>query len=95
METEKENEHLLEACFRDSESEEELELGIEDAFRKFDRDGDGFLGTRDLKQLLYKIGVKLREHEFREFLAAADLDRDGKISFEGTPASFCKGWSGV
>ena len=55
---------------------------IRDAFRVFDRDGNGFISVIDLTDVLLKIGEKLSQEEVEELMSEADIDGDGNIYYD-------------
>ena len=55
---------------------------IRDAFRVFDRDGNGFISVIDLTDVLLKIGEKLSQEEVEELMSEADIDGDGNVNYE-------------
>lgn len=63
---------------KNSDTEEEL---IE-AFKVFDRDGDGFITASELKFSLWNLGEKLLDSEVDEMVHEGDVDGDGKINFD-------------
>lgn len=52
-------------------------------FRVFDRDGNGFITRDELQTAMEMIGESLTETQLTQLLAIADLDKDGKINYEG------------
>ena len=56
---------------------------IQEAFRVFDRDGDGFISAAELKHVMNNLGEKLTDEEVDQMIIDADRDGDGKIDFEG------------
>ena len=64
--------------FHDSDIEEE----IREAFRVFDKEGNGFIATAELAAVLQNIGDVLSEEETEELVAEADMDGDGNINYE-------------
>ena len=64
--------------FHDSDIEEE----IREAFRVFDKEGNGFISTLELSAVLQNIGEVLSEEETDELIAEADIDGDGNINYE-------------
>ena len=56
---------------------------LEQAFRMFDKDGDGFIDARELRHLLTNLGEKLSEEEVDEMIAEVDIDGDGKVDYTG------------
>lgn len=59
-------------------SEDEL---IE-AFKVFDKDGNGFITSKELKHVMTNLGEKLTIEEAEEMINEADLDGDGQINYE-------------
>ena len=53
------------------------------AFKKFDRDGSGFITADEVEDLLYTVyGFPPLEEEVKLFMESFDLNNDGKISLE-------------
>merc|ERR1712063_6506 len=62
---------------KDTESEEE----IVDAFKVFDKNGDGLISTVELRHVMTNLGEKLSEEEVDEMLQEADIDPSGNINY--------------
>ena len=60
------------------DSEEE----IKDAFRSFDKDGNGFINAQDLRHVMINLGEKLTEEEVDEMIREADVDDSGMVNYE-------------
>jgi len=54
---------------------------IREAFRIFDRDGNGFIDSKELKHIVTQMGQVLTNAEADEFMLEADLNGDGKLDF--------------
>ena len=65
---------------RDTEGEEE----IKEAFRVFDKDGNGHISASELRYIMTNLGEKLTDEEVDEMIKEADIDGDGHINYEGT-----------
>lgn len=64
-------------------SEEDLESDIREAFRIFDKDGNGSISASELRHVMTNLGEKLTDEEVEEMLREADIDGDGQINYEG------------
>merc|ERR1711992_416621 len=54
---------------------------IREAFKIFDRDGNGYIDSKELKQVVTRMGHVLTSAEADEFMKEADLDGDGKLDY--------------
>lgn len=54
-----------------------------DAFRIFDKDGNGFIDAKELRHVLVHLGEKLKDDEVDELLREVDINGDNQISYEG------------
>ncbi|CAG8760325.1 13486_t:CDS:2 [Cetraspora pellucida] len=63
---------------KDSDIEEE----IKEAFKVFDKDGNGLISAAELKVVMSSIGEKLSDEEIDEMIHEADVDGDGQINYE-------------
>lgn len=59
---------------------------LEAAFRRFDADGSGYISTKELRDVMLRMGRHLTRHDVEEMIKTIDGNGDGKISFE----EFCK-----
>ena len=69
---------MLAREFHDSDIEEE----IREAFRVFDKEGNGFISTAELAAVMMNIGEVLSQEETEELVAEADIDGDGNVNYE-------------
>ncbi|KAH6569233.1 hypothetical protein BASA50_002850 [Batrachochytrium salamandrivorans] len=53
-----------------------------EAFKMFDKDGNGFITATELKVVMGNIGEKLTDDEIEEMIREADEDGDNQISYE-------------
>ena len=68
----------------DTEGEEE----IKEAFRVFDKDGNGHISAAELRHIMTNLGEKLTDEEVDEMIKEADIDGDGHINYEGKLCCF-------
>ncbi|KAG7254999.1 hypothetical protein CRUP_034735, partial [Coryphaenoides rupestris] len=64
---------------KDTDSEEE----IREAFRVFDKDGNGYISAAELRHVMTNLGEKLTDEEVDEMIREADIDGDGQVNYEG------------
>ena len=63
---------------RDTDSEEE----IRQAFKVFDKDGNGYISAAELRHVMATLGEKLTDYEVDQMIREADVDGDGQLSYE-------------
>ncbi|XP_046535934.1 calmodulin-like protein 3 [Equus quagga] len=63
---------------KDRDSKEE----IREAFCMFDKDGNGFISTAELRHVTTRLGEKLTKEEVDKMIWAADVDGDGQVNYE-------------
>jgi len=69
---------MMSRKIRDTESEEE----IRESFRVFDKDGNGFISSTELRHVMNNLGEALTDEEVEEMIRAADIDGDGQVNYE-------------
>ncbi|XP_052103938.1 calmodulin-alpha-like [Mytilus californianus] len=69
---------LMAKKMKDGDAEEE----IKEAFRLFDKEGNGFISGAELRHIMTAIGEKLTDLEVDDMLHEADLDGDGMINYQ-------------
>lgn len=69
---------LMSRKMKDTDTEEEL---IE-AFKVFDRDGNGFISAAEMRHVMTNLGEKLTDDEVDEMVREADVDGDGSVNYE-------------
>jgi len=63
---------------KDNESSDD----IKEAFKVFDRDGDGYISAEELGQVMSTLGESLTQEEIDEMIREADSDGDGRVCYE-------------
>ncbi|CAF3072827.1 unnamed protein product [Rotaria sp. Silwood2] len=64
-----------------NEGDQEAEL--REAFRLFDRDNSGYITINELKEVMLNMGEKLNQEELEDMMREADVNKDGKLDYEG------------
>ena len=65
-------------CIRDRDTEED----IIEAFRVFDKDGNGTISAAELRHVMTNLGEKLTDEEVDEMIREADVNGDGIIDYK-------------
>ena len=60
----------------------EIEEDLREAFRSFDRDGNGLISVAEIKFIMTTLG-ELTEDEVNDMIQYSDTDGDGYIDYEG------------
>uniref|UniRef100_T1K1M3 EF-hand domain-containing protein n=1 Tax=Tetranychus urticae TaxID=32264 RepID=T1K1M3_TETUR len=75
--------HMMSRKMKETDKEEELR----EAFRVFDRNGDGFINAAELRHVMTNLGEKLTDEEVEDMIKEADLDGDGLVNYDGKKKS--------
>jgi calmodulin len=67
---------------KDTDSEEYSEDEILEAFKVFDKDGNGFISAAELRHVMTNLGEVISDEEVHELIREADIDGDGQINYE-------------
>ena len=59
------------------------EKEMENLFKMFDLNRDGFITEGEIKKTMKNLGEKIKKKDVRKMMKVADLNKDGKISFPG------------
>ena len=59
-----------------------LRGGAQEAFKVFDKDGNGFISAAELRHVMTNLGEKLTEDEVDEMIKEADFDGDGQVNYD-------------
>ncbi|KAK3581616.1 hypothetical protein CHS0354_017505 [Potamilus streckersoni] len=58
------------------------EEALREAFRIFDKDGDGSLSSDELRRVMTSMGDKFTDAEVDEMVREVDMDGDGHVNYE-------------
>lgn len=62
---------------------------IREAFKVFDRDGNGYVNAAELKHVMTNLGEKLTDSEVDEMIREIDVEGDGQINYEELVRLMC------
>ncbi|XP_058748657.1 calmodulin-like protein 11 [Vicia villosa] len=65
-----------------TQMKENISKELKEAFRIFDRDQDEYISAIELKDVMMRLGERLTDEEVEQMIREADLDGDGKVSYE-------------
>jgi len=72
----------LAAKFLIEEDEEEMKYELKEAFRLYDKQGNGYITTGTLKEILREIDATLNEYNLDQIVDEVDEDGSGTIDFD-------------
>merc|ERR1712079_719060 len=72
----------LAAKFLIEEDEEEVKWELKEAFRLYDKQGNGYITTNTLKEILREIDSNLTEYNLDQIVDEVDEDGSGTIDFD-------------
>lgn len=73
----------LTARFLVEEDTEAMQEELREAFRMYDKEGNGYIPTSALREILKALDDKLTEDELDEMIAEIDTDGSGTVDFDG------------
>jgi len=73
---------ILAAKFIIEEDDADVARELKEAFRLYDKEGQGFISTKILKQILHEIDDKLSEAELDGIIEEVDEDGSGTVDFD-------------
>ncbi len=62
--------------------DQDIEEELLEAFKIFDRDGNGSISAAELRYAMMNLGEKLTDEEVNDMILEADINSDGQIDFE-------------
>jgi len=55
---------------------------LREAFKMFDKDGNGYISGEELRSVMKSLGEHLTEIEIKQMIQEADKDGDGMVNYE-------------
>ena len=68
--------------YKSKNREDDFTNDDKEMFKRYDKDGDGFVTHQELKDFAMKRGLSITDREIEEMIKDADANEDGKVSFE-------------
>uniref|UniRef100_A0A0B7A229 EF-hand domain-containing protein n=1 Tax=Arion vulgaris TaxID=1028688 RepID=A0A0B7A229_9EUPU len=72
----------VEAIIKKYGFDPESQDALREAFRIFDKDGNGLISAVEIRHILCNLGEKLSDEEVDEMIREADITGDGHINYE-------------
>ncbi|KAK8728578.1 hypothetical protein OTU49_009023, partial [Cherax quadricarinatus] len=79
----------LAAKFLIEEDEEALKAELKEAFRVYDREGNGYITTEVLREILRELDNRLTEEDLDNIIEEVDEDGSGTLDFDGVSTPAC------
>lgn len=73
--------------FLEEEDAEAMQQELKEAFRLYDREGNGYITTSTLKEILAALDDKLNNADLDGIIAEIDTDGSGTVDFDGESLS--------
>jgi len=73
---------LLAQKFMNEEDEEEMKKELKEAFRLYDKNGEGFIPTSVLRQILKELDDQLGDEDLDGIIEEVDADGSGTVDFD-------------
>ncbi|KAF7265736.1 hypothetical protein GWI33_020819 [Rhynchophorus ferrugineus] len=68
--------------FLENEDEEALQKELKEAFRLYDKEGNGYIPTSSLREILAALDDQLTNDQLNEMIAEIDTDASGTVDFD-------------
>jgi Ca2+-binding EF-hand superfamily protein len=62
--------------------EKNVDQELSEAFRAFDKDGNGVISASELKNMMRSLGDKVTDEEIHNIMTEVDVNGDGVVSYE-------------
>jgi len=72
----------LTSRFLVEEDSEAMQEELREAFRMYDKEGNGYINVRDLREILRALDDNLTEDELDEMITEIDTDGSGTVDFD-------------
>ncbi|XP_042236168.1 troponin C, isoallergen Bla g 6.0101-like [Homarus americanus] len=69
-------------CFMEDEDDEAMAEELKEAFRMYDKEGNGYITTQTLKEILKELDNKLTSEDLDGIIEEVDEDGSGTVDFD-------------
>ncbi|KAK4301099.1 hypothetical protein Pmani_026735 [Petrolisthes manimaculis] len=69
-------------CFMQDEDDEAMAEELREAFRMYDKEGNGYITTQTLKEILKELDNKLSDDDLDNIVEEIDEDGSGTVDFD-------------
>ena len=70
------------SCFQHTQETVDQTAEMREAFKIFDRDGNGYIDLKEMKTVITRMGEPFTDKEADELFKSADIDGDGKLDYD-------------
>ncbi|XP_045589513.1 troponin C isoform X1 [Procambarus clarkii] len=74
---------IIASNFIQDDDEETITSELKEAFRLYDKEGNGYITTQTLKEILKELDNKLSDNDLNDIIEEIDEEGKGKVDFEG------------
>ena len=71
------------ACHFQEEDDEALQKELKEAFRLYDKEGNGYIPTSSLREILAALDDQITPDQMDGMIAEIDTDGSGTVDFDG------------
>jgi Ca2+-binding EF-hand superfamily protein len=68
--------------FNEQGEERTVDQELMEAFKAFDKDGNGYISATELKSMMRSLGDRVSDEDVQKIIAEVDVNGDGMVSYE-------------
>ena len=69
--------------YKNKHKDKNMKEEIMCAFKFFDKNGNGYIEAKEIKEILRKLGDNTTDEQIKQMIEVADVDKDGQINYAG------------
>ncbi|KAI9286661.1 hypothetical protein BC943DRAFT_321138 [Umbelopsis sp. AD052] len=74
--------NIMSPTFIEQSSEKTADQELMEAFKAFDKDGNGYISASELKSMMRSLGDRVSDEDVQKIIADVDANGDGMVSYE-------------